>query len=366
MEYDIVIIGAGISGCVLAERYANILNKKVLLIEKRNHIGGNCYDYFDKEGILVPKYGPHFFHTNHKKVWDYVSKFTSWIPYEHRVLSFVDKKLVPIPVNITTINTLFNLSIKNTEEMKQWLKKNTPSIKHPKNSEEIALQRVGNDLYKKLFYGYTTKQWGTNPKNLDSSIVGRIPVRYSFDDRYFNDYYQAMPKQYTKLFNNMLKNKKITIKLNTDYFSYRKEIGEYKKLFFTGSIDNYFQYSFGNLEYRSLRFKYITLPQEYYQTKAQINYPNIHLYTRITEPKHATKQKHPHTIIIKEYPADTGDPYYPVLNNINKRLYKKYHRYALQQKIKNVYFIGRLANFRYINMDLAFHNAIELFSKLEK
>lgn len=368
MDDKIVIIGAGISGATLAERYANKLNKKVLIIEKRDHIGGNCYDFYDKSGILVPKYGPHFFHTNLEDVWNYVKAFTEWTPYEHRVLSYVDKQLVPVPVNITTVNKIFKLNITNEEEMRDWLNKNTEKILDPKNSEESALARVGKVLYEKMFKNYTKKQWDMYPKELDAQVMNRIPVRENFDDRYFADKYQFMPKYgYTKLFEKMLNNKNIEILLNTDYFDIKDEIKKYHKLFYTGQIDRFFDYKYSNidkLQYRSLNFKFETLDMEFFQPATSVNYPNNYKFTRITEPKHYTKQKNKKTTIIKEYSTWDGEPYYPVPNVRNQQLYEEYRKET--DKLKNIYFVGRLANYKYFNMDQAFKNALDIFYSIEK
>jgi len=364
-KFDVIVIGAGISGAVLAERYANVLNKKVLIIEKREHIGGNCYDFYNQDGLLVPKYGPHFFHTSFEDVWEYVSRFTEWHPYEHRVLSCVDGRLVPIPVNIKTVNQLFNLNIQSEMEMKKWLAEKTEKIADPINSEESALARVGRDLYEKMFKNYTKKQWDVWPIELEASVMNRIPVRTNFDDRYFIDKYQAMPKEgYTKLFERLLSNPNIEIRLNTDFFDIRNDLRGYEKLFFTGPIDRYFEYEGGGLQYRSLRFTHETINKEYFQSMAQINYPNDHEFTRITEPKHATGQKHKKTTIIKEYPTWEGEPYYPVPSSKNLILFEKYKKESEELEKKGIYFIGRLANYKYFNMDQAFKNALDTFTRL--
>ena len=369
MKYDIVIIGAGISGIVLAERYATIKNKKVLIIEKRNHIGGNCFDFINNEGILVPKYGPHFFHTNKEEVWRYINKFSEWIPYEHRVLSSVDGKLVPIPVNITTVNELFKLNIKNEKEMIAWLSKNVEKIDEPKNSKESALSRVGKGLYDKLFKEYTKKQWDLWPEQLAAEVMDRIPVRTTFDDRYFVDKYQFMPKSgYAKLFEKMVDSKNIKILLNTKWEDYKKFVKKFEKLYFTGPIDQFFNYDLGEkLEYRSLMFKFDTIQAEHYQEVTTINYPSINtLYTRITEPKYSTGQKSNITTIITEYPRWEGEPYYPVPTIRNQELYKKYQEKAKKLEKDNIYFVGRLANYKYFNMDQAFENALNIFNNLEE
>lgn len=364
---NIVIVGAGISGAVLAERYASI-GKKVLVIEKRDHIAGNCYDYFNEDGILVSKYGAHLFHTNFEDVWEYVQKFSDWYKYEHKVLAKVDGKLVPVPANITTVNMLLGENIQNEEEMKAWLKKNTIHYDNPQNGKEAALSRVGKVLYEKIFKNYTKKQWDKYPEELDASVLNRIPVRTDFDDRYFADKYQYLPKGgYTQMFEKILDNPNITILLNTDYFDVRDQFKDIEKLFYTGPIDQFFDFKHSldeHLEYRSIRFVHETLDQEYYQENSVINYPNEEDFTRIVEYKHITGQKGPKTTIVREYTTDEGEPYYPVPNPRNQAIYDKYREETL--KLKDIYFVGRLANYKYFNMDQAFKNALDLFKKLEE
>lgn len=364
-KYQIVIVGAGISGATLAERYAK-LGKKVLVIEKRNHIGGNCFDYYNSDGILVSKYGAHLFHTNYDEVWEYVRDFSEWYFYEHRVLAKVDGMLVPIPVNITTVNKLFGLNIQNEEEMKQWLAKVQIKNEDPQNGKEAALARVGKVLYQKMFKHYTKKQWDKYPEELDASVLNRIPVRTNFDDRYFSDTYQYLPQGgYTQLFRKMLTHPNITVALNTDFFSIRSAIHGYEKLFYTGPIDQFFDFKFQleqKLEYRSINFVHETLDQEYFQQNSVINYPNENAFTRIVEYKHITKQQHLKTTIVKEYTSDEGEPYYPVPNPDNQKIYNMYKRET--EKLSNIYFVGRLANYKYFNMDEAFKNALDLFTQL--
>lgn len=369
MTYDIIIVGAGISGATLAERYATKLNKKILILEKRDHIGGNCYDYYNEDGILVSKYGAHLFHTNFDDVWEYVHKFSKWYPYEHRVLGKVDGKLVPIPVNITTVNMLFGTNIQNEKEMQQWLSKNQiPNIK-PSNGKEAALARVGKVLYEKIFKYYTKKQWDKYPEELDAEVLNRIPVRTNFDDRYFSDIHQGLPKEgYTKLFEKMLDHPNITVKLNTDYFTVKDTLGTYETLFYTGPIDQYFDYkheSIGKLEYRSIRFEQETHDVEFYQKGPVINYPQPgEAFTRIVEYKHMTKQKHKKTTIAREYSTDDGEPYYPVPNPRNRAIYEEYRKEAEALEKSGIHFVGRLANYKYFNMDQAFKNALDLFNSL--
>lgn len=368
MKYiDILIIGAGISGAVLAERYASI-GKKVLIIEKRDHIAGNCYDYIDENGILVSKYGAHLFHTNEAKVWNYVNRFADWYPWEHKVIARVDDKTVPIPVNITTVNTLFKTNIKTEEEMQNWLGQNRVPFLKPANGEEAVLNCVGATLYEKMFKHYTKKQWDKYPGELDAAVLQRIPVRHNFDDRYFSDKYQALPKGgYTKLFERITDHPNIEILLNTDYFDVKNEYKNYKKLFYTGPIDRFFDLKsigFDTLEYRSINFVSETIDTEYFQENSVVNYPGTEVdFTRIIEYKHFGNQKSAKTTIVKEYTVDHGEPYYPVPNPRNQEIYNKYKAEA--DKLTDVYFVGRLANYKYFNMDQAFKNALDLFDNLE-
>jgi UDP-galactopyranose mutase len=364
-KYDIVCVGAGISGATLAERYAS-LGKKVLVIDKRDHIAGNCFDYVNEHGILVSKYGPHYFHTNYDDVWRYVNQFTKFNEYQHRVLSYVDGKLVPVPVNIDTVNQLFGENITTEEQMKIWLENHTENIETPQNSEESSLRRVGRDLYEKMFKGYTKKQWDMYPSELEASVMDRIPVRTNHDNRYFTDIHQGVPEYgYTKMFENILKNPNIEVRLNTTYEEVEKEIQGFEKLFFTGKIDSYFQEKLGKLQYRSLNFEFETLDQEWFQSHGQINYPNDHDYTRIVEYKHSTGQKHPKTTISKEYSTWDGEPYYPVPSQKNRNLYDKYKIEAEKLEKNGIFFVGRLANYKYFNMDQAFKNALDFFNMKE-
>ncbi|GFO62190.1 UDP-galactopyranose mutase [Geomonas paludis] len=368
--FDIVVVGAGISGSTLAERYA-CRGSRVLVLEKRHHIGGNCYDSFDGHGILVSNYGAHLFHTEYEDVWRYVNRFSAWYPYEHRVLARVDGKLVPIPVNITTVNTLFGLSLQSEAEMQRFLDR--VQVKHPapRNGEEAALARVGHVLYEKMFKHYTKKQWNKYPHELDASVLQRIPIRTNFDDRYFSDRFQALPVEgYTKLFEKMLGHPNIEVRLNTDYFDVRDtaEVRGCRKLFYAGPIDRFFDYRHSRhqkLQWRSIHFEWITLDREYFQENSVINYPDPAdgEFTRIVEYKHFTRQKHEKTTISREYTTDEGDPYYPVPNPENDAIYRRYQEEA--DRLTDVHFVGRLANYKYFNMDQAFKNALDLFHSLE-
>ncbi|MCZ2340073.1 MAG: UDP-galactopyranose mutase [Chitinophagales bacterium] len=366
-EFDILIIGAGISGAVLAERYA-AAGKQVLIIEKRDHIAGNCFDYYDKNGILTSKYGAHLFHTNDEGVWDYVNQFADWYTWEHKVIAKVDEHLVPIPVNITTVNTLFKEQISSEKEMQDWLSKNRIKYDQPKNGEEAVLNRVGEVLYNKMFKHYTKKQWDKYPAELHASVLERIPVRDNYDDRYFSDTYQALPKGgYTKLFENILNHPNITVLLNTDYFEVKDQISGYEKLFYTGPIDRFFKFNKNlteKLEYRSINFVREEIDGEYFQENSVVNYPGEEVdFTRIVEYKHFGNQKSPKTSIVKEFTVDEGEPYYPVPNEKNQAIYAQYKKEADQ--LLDVHFVGRLANYKYFNMDQAFRNALDLFESLE-
>ncbi len=295
-----------------------------------------------------------------------MNQFSDWYGYEHKVLAKVDNQLVPIPVNITTVNTLFKLNLKTESEMKKWLDLQTVKNSNPQNGREAALARVGHVLYEKMFKNYTKKQWDKYPEELDASVLNRIPVRTNFDDRYFSDKYQALPTEgYTPLFENMLRHPNIQILLNTDYFDVRSYLHSYEKLFYTGPIDQFFDFKFSlkeKLEYRSINFVHETHNVEQYQPNSVINYPNEGKFTRIVEYKHITGQQHPQTTIVKEFTTDSGEPFYPVPNPRNQAIYEHYRRAADQ--LSNIYFVGRLANYKYFNMDEAFKNALALFDTL--
>ena len=366
MKYDILIVGAGLAGSVIAEQFATKFKKKVLIIEKRNHIAGNIYDYVDKDtGILMNKYGAHLFHTNNDRVWEYVNKFSEWVRWDHEVVGEVDNKLVNIPVNINTVNALCGQNIKNSEEMDIWLNKNQIKYKNIDNSEKMAKSRVGKVLYEKIFRDYTFKQWNKYPSELDPSVMARIPIRNNFDNRYFDDKYQALPKKgYTDFIKKMVKNKNIKVKLNTDYHDFMKKhsISDFEYIIYTGPIDRFYDNTnLEKLEYRSIDFiieKYKNM--NYYQPNSVVNYPqNNCSFTRIVEYKHFLDQKSKGTIIVKEITTDKGEPYYPVFNKKNMELYEKYK--ALTADEKNVHFLGRLANYKYFNMDATILNSLEYF-----
>jgi UDP-galactopyranose mutase len=361
----ILIVGCGLSGVVLAERFANVLNKKVVIIDKREHIGGNCYDYIDKDtGILMNKYGAHLFHTNNEEVWNYINRFDKWVRWEHKVLAFVDNKFVSIPVNITTINELCNQNLKTEEDMNKWLSENQVKYESITNSEEMAKSRIGEILYDKMIKDYTFKQWDKYPNELDKSVLERIPVRNNFDTRYFSDKYQALPhKGYTHFFERILDNPNIEVKLNTDYFDLISK-NDFEMIIFTGPIDSYFP-GLDKLEYRSIDFDIKVIKNmNYYQPGSVVNYPSLEYpYTRIVEYKHFLNQSSSDTVIVTEKTQNNGEPYYPVPTKKNLELYEKYKNLAIEEEKNNVYFIGRLANYKYFNMDEAIFNAIKFFNE---
>jgi UDP-galactopyranose mutase len=359
--FDYLIVGAGFAGSVLAERLARGLDKKVLLIDRRNHIGGNAYDCYDKHGILIHKYGPHIFHTNSEEIFNYLSRFTPWRQYQHRVRACVDGQLVPIPINLDTLNSLYGLNL-TPQTMKEYLASVAEKREAIKTSEDVVVSSVGRELYEKFFRGYTRKQWGLDPSELDAQVTARVPVRYNRDDRYFVDAFQAMPAYgFTHMFENMLDHENIRILLNADYRDVVNEVN-FRELIFTGPIDEYFDYQYGPLPYRSLEFKHETHHKPVFQSAPVVNYPNEYPYTRITEFKYLTGQEHPLTSIVYEFPRAEGDPYYPIPRPDNAALYKKYQ--ALAEANPEIHFVGRLATYRYYNMDQVVGQALTLFSKI--
>jgi UDP-galactopyranose mutase len=362
-KFDYLVVGAGFAGSVLAERLASQLDKQVLVIDKRSHIGGNAYDHYNEHGILVHKYGPHIFHTNSEKVLAYLSQFTSWRPYEHRVLGSIDGQLLPIPINLDTINRLYGLTL-NADGMKTFLDERAIVPAAIRTSEDIVVSRVGRELYEKFFKNYTRKQWGIDPSQLDSSVAGRIPVRFDTDDRYFSDAYQVMPLDgYTHMFERMLDQPNITVRTGVDYRDIARTYPS-AKLIYTGPIDEYFDFRFGPLPYRSLEFRHETHDRETFQSAPVVNYPNEHDYTRITEFKYLTGQQHAKTSIVYEYPRTDGDPYYPIPRPENAELYARYHELASRDS--RVHFCGRLANYRYLNMDQVVAQALSTFTNIAR
>lgn len=367
--YDYMIVGAGFAGATMARLIAEELGKKVLIVDRRPHIGGNAYDYYNDAGILVHKYGPHIFHTNSEKVYQFLSRFTEWRPYQHRVLASVEGQLVPLPINLDTVNQLYGMQLDQ-----QGVIKYLDSVRQPdlavRNSRDIIIKQVGEDLYNKFFKQYTKKQWGVFPDELDASVCARIPVRTNRDNRYFTDTYQAMPKHgYTRLFENMLNHPLIHTLLNADFREVSSVI-HCTKLVYTGPIDDYFNQIYGKLPYRSLEFRQETLPvgndgfDNFLFPVATINHPNDYEYTRVTEMKHLTGQTHRLSTIVYEYPISSGDPYYPIPNAKNQAHFKMYE--DLSKTEKNVIFIGRLGTYKYYNMDQIVAQSMTSFKQLEQ
>lgn len=362
--FDYLIVGAGFAGSVLAERLAAGLGKRVLVVDRRPHIGGNAYDFHDDAGVLIHRYGPHIFHTNAQRIVDYLSNFTQWRPYEHRVLAQVGEQQVPIPINMTTLNRLYGLQLSSEEQAAAFLASRAEPVADIQTSEDAVISQVGRELYETFFRGYTRKQWGLDPSQLDKSVTSRVPTRTNDDDRYFTDTFQHMPLHgYTRMFERMLDHPNIKVMLNTDYREICGEL-EYDHLVYSGPVDEYFDYCYGKLPYRSLRFEHSTLDQEHFQAVATVNYPDEAVaYTRITEYKHLTGQQHPKTSITREYPSAEGDPYYPIPRAENAELYRRYERLAAETP--KVTFLGRLGTYKYYNMDQVVGQALALYKRIE-
>jgi UDP-galactopyranose mutase len=364
-RYDYLIVGAGFAGSVLAERLASQHGARVLLIDRRPHVGGNAYDEPNEAGILYHKYGPHIFHTNSEQVVDYLSQFTEWRPYEHRVRAFVRDQLVPIPINRTTLNMLFDLDLKTDEEAAAYLASRAEPVDEIRTSEDVVINAVGQELYELFFRGYTRKQWGLDPSELDKQVTSRIPTRTNTDDRYFSDTFQAMPLHgYTRMFEKMLDHSLIEVRTGVDFREVRDQV-DAGHIVYTGPIDEYFDFRFGKLPYRSLRFDHQTLDQEQFQPVAVVNYPCEEVpFTRISEYKQLTGQQSPVTTVTYEYPSAEGDPYYPIPRPENQELFKQYE--ALAYATDDVTFVGRLATYRYYNMDQIVGQALATFRRLDE
>ena len=363
LKFKYVVVGAGLAGLTVAERLANVLDEKVLIVEKRSHIGGNVYDTYDNNGILIHNYGPHIFHTNDREVYQYLSKFTRWNDLWHRVLTYVDGNLVPMPITIETINKLYNLNL-DCSQMEEFLKDQAEHIDEIKTSKDVALSRVGKDIYEKIFEKYTMKQWGLDPGELDTSVISRIPVRLNRDTRYFSDRYEGMPSHgYTRMCENMVANKNIKIMLNTDYKEILNQL-QYETLFYTGATDEFYDYKHGKLPYRSIDFQFETFDREEFQEAPVVNYPNDYDFTRITEFKKLTWQEHKKTTICKEFPCSEGEPYYPFPTNECKAQFALYEEDMKREK--NVIFLGRLAEYRYYNMDAVVRRALSVSDSIIK
>ncbi|WP_341631258.1 UDP-galactopyranose mutase [Sphingomonas agri] len=366
-RYDYLVVGAGFAGSVLAERLASQHGARILLVDRRPHVGGNAYDEPNEAGILYHKYGPHIFHTNSEQVVDYLSQFTSWRPYEHRVRAYVRGQLVPIPINRTTLNLLFDANLETDEDAAAYLAARAEPVDEITTSQDVVVNAVGRELYELFFRGYTRKQWGLDPSDLDKQVTSRIPTRTNTDDRYFADTFQAMPLEgYTKMFERMLDHPLIDKRLGTDFRDLKEEAdGLADHIIYTGPIDEYFDFRFGRLPYRSLKFDHQTLEQEQFQPVAVVNYPSEDVpFTRISEYKHLTGQQSPVTTVTYEYPSAEGDPYYPIPRPENQELFKRYE--ALADATDDVTFVGRLATYRYYNMDQIVGQALATFRRLDQ
>lgn len=361
--FDYIVVGAGFAGSVLAERLATQLGQRVLVVDKRKHIGGNAFDCYNDDGVLIHPYGPHIFHTNSADIFDYLSQFTQWRPYQHRVLASVDGQMVPMPINLDTINKLYGLSL-TSFEVEKFFESVAEKVEQVKTSEDVVVSKVGRELYNKFFRNYTRKQWGMDPSELDAAVTARVPTRSNRDDRYFTDTFQAMPLHgYTRMFEKMLAHPNIKVMLNTDY----REVVDmlpWKQMIYTGPIDEFFNCRYGKLPYRSLEFRHVTLNEKQVQPVAVVNFPNDYAYTRVTEFKHITGQEHHKTALVYEYPRAEGDPYYPVPRPENAELYRKYE--ALTETTQNVTFVGRLATYKYYNMDQVVGQALAAFKRLRQ
>ena len=364
-HFDVVVVGAGFAGAVMAERLASDAGKRVLMVDRRTHVAGNAFDCLDRAGILIHQYGPHIFHTNSPEIFAYLSRFTEWRPYEHRVLAAVGEQLLPIPINRTTLNRLYGLDLQDEDSAAAFLAARAEPLAEITSSRDVVLAAVGRDLYERFFESYTRKQWGIDPSDLDKSVTARVPTRTNTDDRYFTDRFQAMPAEgFTRMFERMLDHPNLDLLLGTDWAEARRELS-WDHLVYTGPIDEYFDYRFGKLPYRSLEFRHETLSREWLQPVAVVNYPAPDVsHTRITEYKHLTGQRSSSTSITYEFPTAEGDPCYPIPRAENQSLYKRYERLAQQEE--NVSFVGRLATYRYYNMDQVVGQALATYRRLKE
>lgn len=351
-SYDVLVVGAGFAGSVMAERAASC-GMRVLLIDRKTHIAGNAFDELDQHGVLVHRYGPHIFHTNAPKVSDYLSRFTEWRPYEHRVRAQVDDRLVPMPINRTTLNLLYDLGLRDDAEAEAFLANVAEPTESMTTSEDAVVSKVGRELYERLFRGYTTKQWGLDPSQLDAAVCARLPVRHNVDDRYFTDDFQCMPRDgFTQMFERILEHPLIDTQIGVGFADLPQSV-RYRTLVWTGPIDGYFGHRFGVLPYRSITFRletHATPDGGLLQPVAVVNYPAADIpYTRSTEYRHLTGQTAERSTLAYEYPCADGDPYYPVPRPENRELYKRYQKLAEAER--DVAFVGRLARYQYLNMD---------------
>lgn len=363
MRYKYVVVGAGLAGITIAERIATQLHTNVLMIEKRNHIGGNVYDEYNEDGILIQKYGPHTFHTDDKEVFDYICGYCKWHEYHHRVMSYIDGNFIPVPISLETINKLYNMNL-TEQQMDDFITSIRVPIEEIKTSEDVVLSQAGRDIYEKFFKFFTIKQWGVSPAELDKSVISRIPFRKNRDTRYFTDKYQGNPKGgFSLMCKNMLDHPEIKILLNTDYKDVIDEI-DYEILIYTGPLDYYYDYRFGKLKWRSIKFIFETHYEDSYQDYPSTRWPKDFDYTRITEFKKLTGQKCPYTTILKEIPCDGEEPFYTFPNEKWKKLAQEYMNLANNEK--NIYFVGRLAEYKYYDMDDVIKRALQVFNQIKQ
>jgi UDP-galactopyranose mutase len=366
--FDWMVVGAGFAGAILAERLAALRDERVLVIDRRDHVAGNAFDEPDAAGVLVHRYGPHIFHTNSEAVFAHLSRFTDWRPYEHRVLAEIRSPVtgaemrVPIPINLDTINRLYGLALTEAE-VEAWLAARAETPAEIRSSEDVVVAKVGRELYELFFRGYTRKQWALDPSALDKSVAARVPTRTNRDDRYFTDRFQAMPRDgYTAMFRRILDHPNITVRTGMDFATARRRF-RFRRLIWTGPVDEYFDFRFGRLPYRSLRFRHETLDREWALPTGTVNHPaEATPYTRVSEYKWMTGQRHKRTSITYEYPSAEGDPYYPIPRPENQALYKRYE--ALADAEADTWFVGRLATYRYYNMDQVVGQALATFDRI--
>lgn len=366
-DVDLLVCGAGPAGCVVAERAAAVLGWSVLVIDQRTHVAGNCHDSTHPSGVLVHNYGPHYFRTADRGVLDHLSRFTDWVPADYEARSYVGGRLYPFPINRTTLEQFFGVPLDEAAAGRLLEQKRLP-IPSPQNSEEYVLSRVGSELYEAFYRNYTLKQWGVHPRELDPGVCGRVPVRLDRDHRYVSQPFQQMPQRgFTALFGRMLRHRRIRVLLDCPFRDIRDLVRPRRATVYTGPLDEYFGHRLGRLPYRSLRFRFTPYQAEYVQPCVQINYPNDFGFTRSVEIKHVTGQRHSHTVVSYETPAAVGDPYYPVPTAGSARLSQQYHALAESECTRRgVYFVGRLAQYRYFNTDEIVREALTCFERIRR